>query len=78
MTVQISLVARGVGLGLIPRARFKSALHGKQLKIIEPRDFAVAGDARPSSLLARQHRLQPAVDLLATAIKATHHHVTRT
>ncbi len=75
--LQMSLIARGVGLGLIPRARFKSALHGKQLKIIEPRDFQLL--VTPALVtLARQHRLQPAVDLLATAIKATHHHVTRT
>ena len=37
--LQLSLIARGVGLGLMPKSRWESSAYRKQIKIIELRDF---------------------------------------
>lgn len=37
--IQLSLIAAGLGLGLVPRALLKRTPHAAKLRIVEPRDF---------------------------------------
>ena len=65
--IQLSLIARGVGLGLIPKARWKESPHRKDLKILEPRDFRLF--VTPAMIsLAGHDRFAPVIDLLAAGI----------
>lgn len=62
--LQLSLVARGVGLGLIPKARWKASPYRKELKIVEPHDFRLL--VTPAMVTrAGPNRFGPVIDLLA-------------
>ena len=65
--LQLSLIARGVGLGLVPKSRWQSSLYRKEIKIIEPRDFRLL--VTPAVVTRHGHdRFRPVVELLTTAI----------
>jgi len=66
--LQLSLVARGVGVGLVPGARLKASPLRKALKIISPHDFRLA--VTPAiATVGRHDRFVPLVDLLAFEIE---------
>jgi hypothetical protein len=69
--LQLSLIARGVGLGLVPRARWKASPYRKDLKILEPHDFRLF--VTPAIVTRTGHdRFSPVTDLVASGIeKAT-------
>ena len=63
--IQLSLIARGVGLGLVPKARWKASPYRKDLKILEPHDFRLF--VTPAIVTRAGHdRFSPVVDLLAS------------
>jgi len=65
--LQLSLIARGVGLGLVPKSRWQSSAYRKEIKIIEPRDFRLL--VTPAVVTREGHdRFRPAVELLASGI----------
>ena len=65
--LQLSLIARGVGLGLMPKSRWESSAYRKQIKIIEPRDFRLL--VTPAVVTRGGHdRFRPVVELLASGI----------
>jgi DNA-binding transcriptional LysR family regulator len=65
--LQLSLIARGVGLGLMPRSRWQSSPYRKQIKIVEPRDFRLVVTPALVSPVGRD-RFQPVIDLLANGL----------
>lgn len=65
--LQLSLIARGVGLGLMPRSRWQSSPQRKQIKMIEPRDFRLMVTPALASPVGR-NRFQPVVDFLASSL----------
>ena len=66
--LQLSLIARGVGLGLIPLARLKTSSRRRELKIISPRDFRLS--VTPAMVSAARHeRFSPVLDLLVDRIE---------
>jgi DNA-binding transcriptional LysR family regulator len=68
--LQMSLIARGVGLGLIPKSRWQSSPHRKDTRIIEPCDFRLL--VTPAVVTREGHdRFRPIVDLLAAGIDGT-------
>ena len=65
--LQLSLIARGVGLGLVPKSRWQSSLYRKEIKLIEPRDFRLL--VTPAVVTRHgHHRFRPAVELLISGI----------
>jgi DNA-binding transcriptional LysR family regulator len=67
--LQLSLVARGVGLGLIPKARWKASPYRKDLKILEPHDFRLL--VTPAMMTrAGPNRFGPVADMLASAAES--------
>jgi DNA-binding transcriptional LysR family regulator len=65
--IQLSLIARGVGLGLVPKARWTASPYRKDLKIVEPRDFRLF--VTPAIVTRTGYdRFGPVVDLLASEI----------
>jgi DNA-binding transcriptional LysR family regulator len=65
--LQLSLIARGVGLGLVPKARCEASPYQKELKILEPRDFRLF--VTPAIVSRAGHdRFAPVIDLLASGI----------
>ena len=65
--LQLSLIARGVGLGLVPRSRWEASACRKQIKIVEPRDFRLVVTPAVVSPLGRD-RYRPVIELLASGI----------
>ena len=65
--LQLSLIARGVGLGLVPKSRWQSSPYRKEIKLIEPRDFRLIVT---SAVVTREghHRFRPVVELLISGI----------
>jgi DNA-binding transcriptional LysR family regulator len=66
--LQLSLIARGAGLGLVPKARWQASPYRKQLKPIEPHDFQLFVT---SAIVTRggRERFGQVVDLLASTMK---------
>jgi DNA-binding transcriptional LysR family regulator len=65
--LQLSLVARGVGLGLVPLARLRASPHRKRLKTLAPRDFRLS--VTPALAAGARHdRFGPVIELLASAV----------
>jgi DNA-binding transcriptional LysR family regulator len=66
--LQLSLIARGIGLGLVPLARLKASPLRKQVKVVTARDFRLS--VTPALAHgARHHRFGPVVEALARAIE---------
>jgi DNA-binding transcriptional LysR family regulator len=77
--IQLSLIARGVGLGLVPKARWKASPYRKDLKILEPHDFQLF--VTPAIATHTGHdRFGAVIDLLAREIESAvrKHHVETT
>jgi len=66
--LQLSLIARGVGLGLVPKARWKASPFRKDLKILEPHDFRLFVTPAIATLTGHG-RFGPVIDLLASGIE---------
>ena len=66
--LQLSLIARGVGLGLVPKARWKACPFRKDLKILEPHDFRLFVTPAIATLTGHG-RFGPVIDLLASGIE---------
>jgi DNA-binding transcriptional LysR family regulator len=67
--LQLSLIALGVGLGLVPKARWKASAHRKDLKVLEPDDFRLF--VTPAIVRRTSHdRFSPVVDLLASGVES--------
>jgi DNA-binding transcriptional LysR family regulator len=68
--IQLSLIARGVGLGLVPKARWKASPYRKDLKILEPHDFRLL--VTPAIVTRTGYdRFGPVIDLLASEVEST-------
>lgn len=66
--LQLSLIARGIGLGLIPMARLRGSSLRKAVKVIEPHDFRLT--VTPALVAgARYGRFSSMVDLLSVTIQ---------
>lgn len=66
--LQLSLVARGVGLGLVPAGRLKASPLRKALKVVAPHDFRLA--VTPAVATPTRHaRFASLVDVLAAEIE---------
>ena len=65
--LQLSLIARGVGLGLVPKSRWLSSSYRKETRIVEPRDFRLM--VTPA-LVTREgrDRFGPVIQALAAGI----------
>jgi DNA-binding transcriptional LysR family regulator len=73
--LQLSLIARGVGLGLVPKSRWQSSPQRKETRIVEPRDFRLI--VTPAIVTSEGHdRFRPIIDLLVSGIErgARSHH----
>ena len=67
--LQLSLIARGVGLGLVPKARWKASPYRKDLKVLDPDDFRLF--VTPAIVSRTSHdRFGPVVDLLASGVES--------
>jgi DNA-binding transcriptional LysR family regulator len=65
--LQLSLIARGVGLGLVPKSRWQSSPYRKEIKVIEPRDFRLL--VTPTLVTRNGHdRFRPVAELLTSGI----------
>jgi DNA-binding transcriptional LysR family regulator len=68
--LQLSLIARGVGIGLIPKSRWLASAYRKETGIIEPRDFRLL--VTPALVTREGHdRFEPVIARLASAIGRT-------
>lgn len=66
--LQLSLIARGVGLGLVPKSRWKASPYRKDLKILEPHDFHLF--VTPAIVTRAGHdRFGAVIDLMAHGIE---------
>lgn len=67
--LQLSLLARSGGLGLVPRRQFAHSPHRRSLRILNVADFALPASV---ALIRRSTpgRFDPAIELLATELKA--------
>jgi DNA-binding transcriptional LysR family regulator len=66
--LQLSLIARGVGLGLIPMARLKASSLQREIKILSPTDFRLS--ITPALVSGtRQERFNSALELIASKIE---------
>jgi DNA-binding transcriptional LysR family regulator len=66
--LQLSLAARGVGLGLLPAARLKASPFRRELKILSPPDFRLT--VTPTMVSGMRHdRFNPVLSLLASEIE---------
>lgn len=68
--LQLSLIARGVGLGLIPLARLKASSLRQELRMLSPHDFRLSVTAALASG-TRQDRFSSVLELLSARIEAS-------
>jgi DNA-binding transcriptional LysR family regulator len=67
--LQLSLIARGIGLGLIPMARLKASSLKRELSVLSPRDFRLS--VTPALATGARHdRLSSALELLVNKLEA--------
>lgn len=68
--LQLSLIARGVGIGLVPRSRWQSSPYRKEIKVIEPGDFRLS--VTPAVVTRGGHdRFRSVVELLGSGIASS-------